>query len=786
MKSNIKHTGKKLNILMAITIIILMASCRSTKLVPEDKYLLDKLEIKTDDPKIDEKELMPSIKQKPNRKTLGLFRFHLGMYNLTHSKDSTKSDSNWIAKIGKTVGEPPEIYQPTLRHKSKKNILNFLENRGYYDAEVEDTLIPDDKNPQKAKLLFDVKTGKPYHVNKISYNITDPFIKDIVLADTANSLIKEGMVFDSDKLLKERQRLTNLLKNKGYYYFSEDNIHYYADTTENPYLVNLKLTIKKSFEADRYFLEDIFTPQKIKNVYFYFNFDRGAYAVDKEKYLEQLDTLKVDEFYFLVDGEMKIKPEVILNANYIKPDSLYRQKNVTLTQKNLSALKQFKLINIVMKENKEQEKEVWNAENPWLDAHIYLSPSLKQSYSAEAEGTNSSGNYGLAGVISYNNRNLLHGAEIFRTKLTGSMQSLIVAEQEERFLNTFEYGAEVKLDVPKFMIPWQSERFVKEHNPNTNFSLSFNHQNRPDYTRTLGNASFGYSWKSKNGFFTHSFNPIEYYTVKIFDFDDRFKQQIDSLYIRYSFQNQLITAVSYNLRFNNQDIKKTRNHWLIWTNLETSGNLFRTLAPSLELPQNERNAYSIFDLTFSQYIKADIDARFYQEIDRSNNLVYRTYLGAGIPYGNSKQGLPFVKKYYIGGANDIRAWQVRTLGPGSYSGGTMYNQIADMKLLLNFEYRFDLIAFIEGALFLDAGNIWALDASDDREGALFDPGLFYKEIALGTGLGLRFDFSFFILRFDFGVPLYDPAFPLEDRWLGTFQEFRINDLTLNFGIGYPF
>jgi outer membrane protein assembly factor BamA len=784
--SGTKHTNNTFNVFMALIVIAMITSCRSTKLVPEDQYLLNKIEITCENPDFDEDDLMPSIKQKPNSKTLGLFRFHLGIYNLTHRKDSSKTDSSWFAKMGKIMGEPPEIHQPSLRYKSKKNILNYLENKGYYNANVEDTFITDNRNPQKIKLKFKVKTGEPYYINNLTYNLADPFIKDIVMEDTTKSFVKKGMIFDSEKLMKERERITNLMKNRGYYYFSEDNIHYYADTTQTPYKVDLTLTIKKSFEADRYFLEEIFTPQKIKNVYFYINFDRGAYAVDKEKYLASLDTLKVDEFYFLIDGKMKLNPEVILNENYIKPGDLYQRVDVNLTQKNLAALKQFKLINIVFKENKEKEKSVWNAENPWLDSHIYLNPSLKQSYSVEAEGTNSSGNYGLAGVITYNNRNLLHGAEIFSTKLTGSLQSMIGSDQEERFLNTFEYGAVVKLDVPKFMIPWQTERFVKQHNPTTNFKLSFNHQNRPDYTRTLGNASFGYSWHSKNDFFKHSFNPIEYYTVKIFDFNQEFWQQIQNLYIKYSFKDQLITASRYNLSFNNQNIKKTRNHWLIWTNLETSGNLLRAFAPNLELPQNKENAYSIFDLQFAQYIKADIDVRFYQEINRENNLVYRASLGTGIPYGNSTKGLPFVKKYYTGGANDIRAWQVRTLGPGSYSGGTLYNQIADMKLLLNFEYRFDLISFIEGALFLDAGNIWALDPSDDREGALFDPSLFYKEIAFGTGLGLRFDFSFFILRFDFGVPLYDPAYPIEERWLGTFQDFNIQDITVNFGIGYPF
>jgi outer membrane protein assembly factor BamA len=765
----------------------LFASCKSTKLVGDDEYLLNNVIIQSDNPNIDEEDLEASIKQMPNRKTLGIFKFHLWTYNLTHPKDTSKHPPKFITRIGEVVGEPPVIYNPSLHYKSMRNLENYLQKKGYYEFEIDDSLIVNENQAKKATLRFQISPGKPYTINSISYDIIDPFVKDIILEDTSKSIVKAGDIFDMDLLLKERERILTQMKNSGYYYFGQSNIHYYADTTNFNSKVDIRLSIKKSFDADRYFLEEIFTRQRIKKVFIYVNFNRGKYAVEKEGYLQTLDTVYFKDFVFLVDGELKIKPEVILQANFIKPGDDYNQKEVKQTQKSLSALKQFKTISIQFKASEDYRREVWNAENPYLDAHIYLSPSNRQSYTAEAEGTNSSGNFGLAGVLTYQNRNIFRGAEIFSAKFMGSLQTLAGDEDlEERFLNTFEFGTELKLDVPKLMLPLQSERFIKEHNPSTSFRLSFNHQNRPDYTRTLGSASFGYQWQSKNDFFIHRFNPIEYYTVKIFNFDPGFREQIDSLYIRYSFENQLITAMSWDMVFNNQNIKKTKNHWYIWTNLETSGNLMRAFGPTLNLPTSSSNAYKLFDLEFAQYIKADIDARFYQEIDKHQNLVYRAYIGAGIPFGNSTQGLPFVKKYYIGGANDIRAWQVRTLGPGTYSGGALFNQIADMKLLFNLEYRFDLIAFLKGALFVDAGNIWALDKSDDREGALFNPNTFYKEIALGTGLGLRFDFSFFILRFDFGMPLYDPAYPENERWLSTFDELELNDFTLNFGIGYPF
>ncbi len=224
----------------------------------------------------------------------------------------------------------------------------------------------------------------------------------------------------------------------------------------------------------------------------------------------------------------------------------------------------------------------------------------------------------------------------------------------------------------------------------------------------------------------------------------------------------------------------------MWLNVETSGNL-PSLAYKVANVEPENGSYRFMGVEFAQFVKADIDYRYYQVFDEKRSLVYRGFIGVGLPYGNSTTGLPFIKKYFIGGANDLRAWHVRSVGPGSYSNPTRgYDQIGDMKLLLNLEYRFPLISFINGAVFLDAGNIWAIDKNDNRAGALFNMYRFYNEFAIGTGFGTRIDLSFFIIRFDFGVPLHDPTLPLGERWFGTFKTFEVSDFTFNFGIGYPF
>ncbi|PID95432.1 MAG: hypothetical protein CSA94_01640, partial [Bacteroidetes bacterium] len=495
--------------IVLLFLVVLMGGCKSTKLVGEDEYLLDKLTIECDKSELESKKLLTTMKQKPNRKMLGVYRFHLATYNLFHPKDTSKHPPKLITRIGNVVGEPPVIYEKALHDKSRKNLVNYLHKKGYYNAVVVDTMIVHRRNKKKANLSFKITAGEPYTINRISYDIIDPFIKDIVFADTVKSKIKSGDVFDLDKLLEERERVSHLIRNSGYYYFSSENIHYYADTILSGNVVNLTMTIKKSFEADRYFLQEIFTRQTIKNVYVYCNFNRGRFAVEKEAYLKTLDTVYYENLTLLVDGKLTIKPKVILQANYIETGEDYNVDNVVQTQKHLSSLKQFKGVNIQFSESPEYVKNAWDAENPWLDAHIFLSNTLRQGYSITAEGTNSSGNYGVAGVITYQNQNLFRGAEMFSTKLTGSFQTLAGDDEigEKQLLNTFEFGPEIRLDFPKLMLPLQSERFIKRHNPSTNIGLSFNHQDRHDYTRTLGNASFGYTWHSENGYFKHSVNP---------------------------------------------------------------------------------------------------------------------------------------------------------------------------------------------------------------------------------------------------------------------------------------
>ncbi len=796
-----------LMILAATSITFSLGSCRSTKHVGDDEYLLSKVKIDCNNSSIDYEELETTFKQKPNRKVLGV-RFYLMIYNSVDPiKEAAREEKRKIkedainkrrAEKGKrpkekiyitrwltSIGEAPVIHDEFATQKTLENIKSYLAAQSYYDAEVS---AKEKKYLKRIKLTYEIETGEPYIISEIAYDITDPKVMELVILDTVNALMHTNGKFNTDDLQDERERLVRMLKSNGYFYFSINNVHFYADTTISRHKTKVTVGIRKSFDEEDIINNTPFKSQIIRNIYIYADYDPNLSMADIETYNANLDTTYIDGYYIIYSNKLKIKPSVLLQSCFVKRGDRYNIQNVEKTHSHLSNLKQFKLIN--MKLSPSEDVFLDTQKERFLDMHIYLTPLIKQSYTLELEGSNTSGNIGMAGVVSYNNKNLLKGAQIFSIKGSLAFQTLTLEEEERRqtFFNTLEYGGEMKLDIPKLMIPfYENYEFVKNHNPKTQISTSFSYQQRPDYTRTIGNASFGYYWKGGNNkHFTYFINPIELYLVKIFDFNPEFQEQIQNLYIRYSYQDQLMTVLSADLMFNNQNINKIKSFSYFWLNLETSGNL-PTLVSEWTGQELINDSYRFIGVEFAQFVKADLDYRHYQVFNENHSLVYRGFFGLGLPYGNSTQGLPFIKKYFIGGANDLRAWRVRTVGPGSYSNpGTNYDQIADMKLLFNLEYRFKLVSFIEGALFVDAGNIWAIDKNDNRAGALFYWNQFYKEIAIGTGFGARFDFSFFIIRFDFGVPIYDPKFDEDKRWLGAFDTFELRDFTFNFGIGYPF
>jgi hypothetical protein len=411
----------------------------------------------------------------------------------------------------------------------------------------------------------------------------------------------------------------------------------------------------------------------------------------------------------------------------------------------------------------------------------------RQSFTIELEGTSTGGSPGGALNLIYQNKSLFRGAELFNLKLKGAYERLKI----EGFKNTQEYGVEANLRLPKLLVPFPvNESLIRKHDPKTVLQGGYNWQKVPVYIRTVANVSAGYSWKG-NKHSKHNFNPLSFDVVKLPFVDTEFKAMIDTTsYLAYSYRPVMVLGGNYDFIYNDQMVPKSKDYWIIRCGIDLAGNLLSLGYNIANVEKNKNDTtYHLMGQPFAQFVKGEVDASYHYKINEASSIVYRVFAGVGWPYGNSKNAMPFEEQYLGGGANDIRAWTVRTLGPGSYivTDKSFLNQTADIKLVANAEYRFKLFWILEGAMFIDAGNIWTFRDDPDRPGGQFRFNKFLDDIAVGTGVGLRFDVKFVMLRADVGFKLRDPQSTGETRWRPLSGNYnRKDDMKLVIGIGYPF
>jgi len=766
-------------VFLALILLNILFSCKTTKYVENGNQLLDKYNIEIENKEIDKAELINYIRQKPNKRIIGL-KFHLFLYNLSNPKKD-KGISKWL----RTIGEEPVIFDQYLTNKSTRQIKTFLKNKSYFDANVTDTVILKKKKKNKVKVIYSIQTNKAYTIGSVKYDIQDSLLRNIIFADTSKSVISRGEKFDLDLFQEERKRIERDLKDRGYFNFNKEYIYFKADSSKKNNIIDVRLSIKKYIKErknDSLILDNHYK-YKINRVYIYADYKPKNAISNKKDYFSNCDTIIVDNMFFIYHKDSKLKSSIILQSNFIEPGDYYDLRNVDRTYKHLNSLQLYRLINIQFINKDSLFND--SLKIAYIDCKIQLTKYELQSYTIEAVGTNSSGNMGVGGNLIYGHKSLFGGAEHVDLKLKGSIEALD-DNQNNRINRTIEFGSDLTVRIPKFMLPiFEAEEFSKKYNPKTSISFGYNYQDRPDYTRTIANISYGYDWEG-NKFIHHYIKPLELNAVKIPYKTDAFDAYISSTFLESSYSNHFVSLSSYSFIFNNQNIKKNRDFYFFRLNAEVSGLILNTIYELSKISRVD-GSYQVFGLPFSQYFKTDIDFRYHKIINNENNFAYRLFAGVGLPYGNSTV-LPFEKKYFVGGANSIRAWNVRDLGPGSYKGNDISNypnQTADIKLEANVEYRFKLFWVLEGALFLDAGNIWTIK-EDLREGALFKLDDFYKEIAVGTGFGTRFDFSFFVFRLDIGLKLCNPSLDIGKRWIPGNRNFNSDDITFNIGIGYPF
>lgn len=772
-------------ILLALSLGIF--SCSSTRHVPEGEYLLKKYKIKTDNKNIEKSEIKKYIRQKPNQRFLGM-SFPLFLYNLS-SPHKDKGISKWLRKSG----EAPVVWDPYMMEESSRQIKNYLEKQGYYEARVTDTAF---LNDQKVTVQYNLGVEQPYRVSQVNYRVNDSVLAPFLYPDTSRLPVKPGDVFSVDLLEQERNMIENILRNQGFYRFSKDFVSYIADTSARDNTVDLTVEVnpyavqQEDEQEQEQEDEDEDEPTtishkryRIDSIYIFSDYDPREAIADRQEYVEGLDTLEHKNLKFVFRGEPGIDLDVITQSNYLEPGQWYSQDETDKTYQHLNALRLFQIINIKYNESSDSGDSLRGK----LDCHIYLKKFKLQSYTIELEGTNSSGNIGGAGNLVYTHKSIFGGAEQFQSTFTGAFE-ILDQEKFNRIDNTLRLGTEVSIDFPQFMLPFlRSDRFVKEYNPKTTLSARYNYQERPDYTRTLASMTFGYRWQNRN-YLTHYVNPVELNVLRLPYLSENFKRNMEDIYLRSSYDDHFLSMTSYSMIYNNQDMKKTRNFQYFRLNAEVAGNLFTAYSHITNM-KKEGDHYEFFGIRYAQFFKLDFDFRHYQILDDDERFVYRLFIGGGFPYGNSN-ALPFVEQYYSGGANSLRAWNVRALGPGSYRPRDDFrgypNLTGDLKLELNWEYRFKLFWLLQGAFFIDAGNIWSVNPSDERRGALFDPHDLVNEIAIGTGFGIRFDLSFSVLRLDLGLKMKDPSYPVGERWLPGNRPVNHQTIGWNIAIGYPF
>jgi hypothetical protein len=765
---------------VALVSVIFIFSCSPVKFVPEDKYLISKVKVEIDNEKINKESARSLIKQKENYKILGFLKFHLLLYNLS----SKKKADDWL----KRIGEPPQIYDEDLSKRSEDQLKEYAYSKGYFRASVSSNVSYKDKK-RKAVINYKLNSGEQYIISGINYQIKDSSLQALYFNSELKSEIKQGDAFDIETIEKHQLNIVKLYRDNGYYYFSKDDIKFIADSSvhEKQVLVDLLVRPARNNQIDS---AKVFQPFYLNNFFISVLPGNSPVTVSRDSVGVFSDTINWDNFTLYQNKQVTYPPALFNRTLRLNKGMLYNNSEVESSFNAFNRLRQFRFVDF-------QFREVTSAsDSNLLDTYIRLAPLNKQATSFDIEGTNTSGNFGIAGNVTYTHRNLFRGAEVFQLSFLGGIERI---EQPNNgvpnYFNTREFGVESSLMIPKLLGPGNFigdfERFL----PKTVITLGYNYQKRPEYTRTINTLKFGYDWKSTEDL-RHTWNLLDYNKVNVYDYDPAFIDGIKDLYIKSSFTDHLIFAMNYSFMFSNQRLNTIKNYTYLRFNIESSGNLLWLLSKLTNrdkfqavdsLGNFQAEYYKVFNTRFAQYIKSDIEYSRGFSIDKFNSVVTRAFFGIGVPFGNFDV-LPFEKKYFSGGANGIRAWPVRSLGPGTYKASPEEypNQTADIKLEANLEYRFHLISFIEGALFLDAGNIWAINEKDNRPGAQFRLNQFYRQIAFGTGTGLRFDMSYFILRLDLGMKLRDPSETENKGWIPGNRPYTNRDFNFTFAIGYPF
>ncbi|MDR2938462.1 MAG: BamA/TamA family outer membrane protein [Prevotellaceae bacterium] len=766
---------------------VFFASCSATKYVPEGEHILWRENLRVEGQGMKKEEVDLLNRPQPNRTILGVFRLNLWFYN--RSSDKNTRISRWLRK----VGEPPVIFDSMAMLATAENLQQYVEQRGFYGSQVSDTVV---YRKRKAHVSYRVQLAQPYRISSISYDVADKSLDTALIINPRRRRIREGDVFDGDALKAESERIAAEMRRHGYFYFVDRYVTYSADTAAGNRGVHLTVLVHSEPTADgsvrshrRFYVKSMVINPEYSS----------EKAIGNASYSTGWDTTHLRNFDLLCkdcnqpEAKPFLRPSLLNVNNRITLGGLYNEEDVNRTYANLGNLLLFKSVNIRFTEPPADPLLPDTAPRP-LQGSMVLSPFKRQSYTWGGEvslGGSGLNLFGMAATLSYQHKNLFRGAEILGVSLTGAFQKVqVYADSAPQ--NSYELGASVSLNVPKFMVPFNFAWYGDVFSPRTQIALSGDFQQRPDYTRVLGVLTFGYSWRSL-GAMTFIYNLVDMNIISMQKISGTFLQSIaNNPYMVNSYRDAFLLGSTFSAIYNSRATRRSRQQH-IRADVEFKGNtlwLGYKLAGASTMYNAETGtrSYGVWGTSFSQFVKFDLNYTTLRQLNASNSIALRALGGVGMAYANS-YSLPYDKLYYAGGANSLRGWQIRNVGPGNYSGTgdtiSILNRLADMRLEFNIEYRFKLFWKFEGALFYDVGNIWAIHKQDSRSGALFSFKQLPKQVAMDFGAGLRLNFTVLVIRLDYGTKLHDPAatgayFVNPRRWFST------ENSSVFIALGYPF
>lgn len=782
-----------------IVLAIVLQACHTTKYVPEGKYLLDRVDIKSNVKGIGYFDLVPYLKQTPNYKIFALYKLPLHLYSLS-GVDSTRFYNRWL----KNMGEPPVLYDTLLSTRTQDELRRIFINKGYLDADV---AVQVKYKNKKADVTFIAEPHKPFIIADYKIQRPDSTFDDLStslpkssrgagtgIIDSAllmrGTLVKKGMLFDLNLLDEERARVASLFRKNGYFTFNKEYVGFVADTLSGNQSVSLEMVFYPfGKQQNNGRVEESSHPKYfIESVQVYADYDPlrdGNLSSYRPK-----DSLRYDNcnIYYGEHGRY-IRSSVLMEGIHLRPGMEYNDQLVNMTYGALARLDILRNINI-------RFQPVEEGDSARLICQISCFPEKRQGFVSEIEGTNTTGFSGSAALgaaasLSYRHRNIFRGSELFNVKLQGSFDALS-SKSFDLKSNYYEVGGETSLTFPRFLSPFLSRDFKRKSRASTQFTTSYIYQQFPKYyKRTILAGGVKYIWQDQR-------NPLSKQTLDLLDLSYvHFPYLSKSFYADlpqytkvYSFQDQFIASIGYSINNSNYNpvIKTMQPIHTFRGSIEAAGNMLDLSARMLKIQPDSAGLRKVFGTYYAQYAKASVDYSKSVRFDPKNSIAWHIGGGIAVPYGNSKT-IPIQKRFFAGGSTSVRGWNVRELGPGTYhnNNATFYNHSGDIRLDANVEYRSKVFWKFELAAFLDAGNIWTVRNYEDQQGGLFKFDSFYKQIAAAWGLGLRLDFDFVLIRLDCGWKAYDPADNTGvTKWQVLYPYKFARNTAWHIAVGYPF